>query len=184
MAGSRFWGYLHSRSEPSDSRLSSQPKVPIQPSRAVWTRWVTPYGVMDLFRRGHLLGPTLCCPGLAAFDPNNPKRCGRSEGLKTRAHKVAGRWLSSVARCGHLHRKMRTAESLRCLTFRGSLGHLRSCYRATSRRMSANHASAIGVPRPGLMSKRSGVSDSMLQPEPNAARSSPSVTRRGPQSPG
>ena len=49
-----------------------------------------------------------------------------------------------------------------------------------SRKMSASHASAVGEPRPGLMSKRSGVSESMRQPEPNAARSSPSVTRRGP----
>lgn len=34
------------------------------------------------------------------------------------------------------------------------------------------------------MSKRSGASDSIRQPELNAARNSPSVTRRGPQPPG
>jgi hypothetical protein len=71
---------------------------------------------MDLLRRGHLLGSTLSCPGLAAFHSNNPKRCGRSEGLETRADAIAQKRLSSVAHVGHLHPKIRAAESLRCLT--------------------------------------------------------------------
>ena len=35
--------------------------------------------------------------------------------------------------------------------------------------MSANQASALRMPRPGLMSKRSGVRESIRQPEPNAS---------------
>ena len=57
-------------------------------------------------------------------------------------------------------------------------------YRDASRTTSASHASAVGVPRPGLISKRSGASEPICQPEPKAARNSSSVTRRGPQSPG
>ena len=56
------------------------------------TRGITPYGVMDLLRRGRLLGPALSCPGLAAFDSGDPKRCGRYEELETRADHI-----------GHLH---------------------------------------------------------------------------------
>jgi hypothetical protein len=57
-------------------------------------------------------------------------------------------------------------------------------YVHASRTASASQASAVGAPSPGLMSKRSGASEAMRQPSPSAARSSPSVTRRGPQSPG
>src|ERR1700728_2396570 len=103
MAGSGFWGYVHRRSRPPDSRLSSQPEVPFQPSRALWNRRVTPHGVLDLLRRGDILGPTLSCPGLAAFDSSNPRRCGRSEGLETRALRYSDRmrmwdWLNPAVR--------------------------------------------------------------------------------------
>ena len=73
----------------------------------------------------------------------------------------------------------------------GSGGRLPAVLRAkgcvpaqsASRTMSASQASAVGVPIPGLISKRSAVRESMCQPESNAARNSPSLTRRGPQSP-
>ena len=50
------------------------------------------------------MGPALSCPGLAAVDSGDPKRCGRSEGLET--------WADD----GHLHPKIRTAASLTGLT--------------------------------------------------------------------
>ena len=99
------WRYLHRRSRPPDSRLSNRPKVPVQSSRAIRVRGSTPYGVMDLLRRGRLLGPALSRPGLAAFDSGDPERCGRSEGLATRADDI-----------GHLYPKIRTAASLTGLT--------------------------------------------------------------------
>lgn len=65
-----------------------KPKVPVQ-FAVSGPEGSNPYGVMDLFRRGHLLGPALSCPGLAAFDSGDPKRCRRSEGLETRADDIA-----------------------------------------------------------------------------------------------
>jgi hypothetical protein len=57
---------------------------------------------MDLLRRRHILGPTLSCPGLAAFDSGNPKRCGWSAGLEARAAGIALKRPASVASVGHL----------------------------------------------------------------------------------
>ena len=55
---------------------------------------------------------------------------------------------------------------------------IENLYWYASRTTSASQASAVGVPRPGLMSKRPRPSESMRQPEPNAARNSSSATRR------
>jgi len=57
------------------------------------------------------------------------------------------------------------------------------CHRGASPTTSVSQDSAVRLPRPGLMSKRSGASETIRQPEPNAARNSSSVTRRGPQIP-
>jgi len=81
MAGSGFWRYLHRRSWPSDSRVSGQAEVPPQSSCGIGKRRTNPYGVWDLLRRGHVLGPALTFPGLAAFDSGDAKRRGRRQGV-------------------------------------------------------------------------------------------------------
>jgi hypothetical protein len=90
VAGSgSWWWYLHRRGRPPDPGLSNRSKVPLQSSRSIRTRRITPYGVVDLLRRGRLLGSARSHPGLAAFDSGDPKRCGWSQGLETRADDVA-----------------------------------------------------------------------------------------------
>lgn len=61
------------------------------------------HGVMDLVPRKHILDLTLSCPGLAASDSGNTKRCGLGEGTETGADAIAWESLSPDARVGHLH---------------------------------------------------------------------------------
>ena len=62
-------------------------------------------------------------------------------------------------------------------------GRLSSVQRGATLTTSASQASAVVGPRPGLMSKRARRIEPTRHPERNAARSSASPTRRGPQSP-
>ena len=102
MAGSGYGRYSASPKLTIRFAAFQSNQVPIEPSCVIRTRRITPDGAMDLLRRRHILGPTLSCPGLAAFDSGNPKRCGRSAGLEARAAGIALKRPASVASVGHL----------------------------------------------------------------------------------
>ena len=82
---------MYCRSRSSAPRLQGQSKNQVQSLRIRWIRRSNPNGVMDFVRWRYLLGSSLRCPGLAAYDSSNPKRCRWSEDLghSPKGHKRA-----------------------------------------------------------------------------------------------